>query len=111
MRVLIGGIVGAAAAAAVWMAIEHNTKQEFGWMAVAVGVVTGLAVHWAAGAGSRGSYGRGGLAAVLALLACVYCPQVYAKVMQQANVGQPVAVDIAAEAGVSDGWLRKFLAG
>jgi hypothetical protein len=86
MRVLIGGVVGAVAASAGWMAIEHTTSQEFGWMAVGVGLITGLAVHKLAGSGSRGSYARGALAAVLTLIACVGCRLVYAKVMAKTNV-------------------------
>ncbi|NOY29664.1 MAG: hypothetical protein GXP28_05665 [Planctomycetes bacterium] len=93
MRVLLSGVIGAAAAAAAWMAIEHSTKQEIGWMAIVVGLVTGLAVHKAAGAGSRASFARGALAAVLALIVCVVCRQVYAKVMQTSD---PSAVTVAA---------------
>lgn len=87
MRVLLGGVIGALAAAGAWMAIEHTAKQEFGWMAIAVGLVTGYVVHKAAGAGSRGSYARGALAVVLALVACVGSRQVYAKVMAKTNSG------------------------
>jgi len=86
MRVLIGGVVGAVAAATGWMAIEHTTNQEFGWMAIAVGLITGLVVHKLAASGSRGSYARGALAAVLTLIACVGCRLVYAKVMAKTNV-------------------------
>ena len=87
MRVLICGIIGAIAAAAGWMALEHTYTQEFSWMAVVVGLVTGLAINGAAGAKARGSYVRGALAVALALVACVFCRQVYAKVMAKTNVG------------------------
>ncbi len=95
MRVLLSGVIGAAVAAAAWMAIEHSTKQEFGWMAIVVGVVTGLAVHCAASTGSRSSIARGALAAVLALAASVGCRQVYAKVMEKSDSGAAAAVAAA----------------
>ncbi len=95
MRVLLSGIIGAAAAAGAWMLIEHSTRQEFGWMAILVGLATGLAVHWAAGAGSRSSYGRGAMAVVFALIACVGSRQVYAKVMEQFDIGASAAAAVA----------------
>ena len=100
MRVLIGGIVGAVVAAVVWMAIEHNTKRELGWMAVAVGLMTGLAVRRAAGAGARASYVRGALAVVLAMIACVGARQVYANVISQASKGTAGPAVVAATAPV-----------
>jgi len=103
MRVLLSGFFGAAAAAVAWMAIEHSTKQEFGWMAIAVGLVTGLAVHKASGAGSRASFARGALAAVLALIVCVVCRQVYAKVMQSSDsAAAAVAAADPAESGKTE---------
>ena len=97
MRVLLAGIIGAVAAAAVWMAIEHNASQEFGWIAVFVGLVTGFAVHWSAGARSAGGFARGALAAILAIAACVASRQVYAKVMTKTNMGAAVIVTSGTE--------------
>ncbi len=82
MRVLIGGVIGAAVAATVWLGLEFYLKQEFGWLACFVGVVTGLCVHKAAGANASGSYARGALAVAIALGAIVFGRQAYAKVMQ-----------------------------
>ncbi|MDZ4658296.1 MAG: hypothetical protein SH868_12025 [Bythopirellula sp.] len=96
MRVLLGGLVGAAASAAAWFFIEFATKQEFGWLAIAVGLVTGLCVNAAAPAGAAQSYGRAALAVVLTLVAIVGGRGVYAKVMQ--NMSQVKTVMPAAEA-------------
>jgi len=96
MRVLLGGIIGAAVAASAWMAIEHSTQQELGWMAIAVGLVTGFAVHKAAGAGSRSSYARGAMAVLFALIACVGSRQVYAKIMKQSASTAVAAASVEA---------------
>ncbi len=96
MRVLLGGLVGAAASAAAWFFLEYATKQEFGWLAIAVGLVTGLCVNAAAPAGAAQSYGRAALAVALTLVAIVGGRMVYAKVMQ--NVSQVATLRPAAEA-------------
>ena len=96
MRVLLGGLVGAAASAAAWFYIEYATKHELGWLAIAVGLVTGLCINAAAPAGAAQSYGRAALAVVLTLAAIVGGRGVYAKVMQ--NMSQVTAIMPAAGA-------------
>ncbi|QEG37047.1 hypothetical protein Pr1d_43870 [Bythopirellula goksoeyrii] len=95
MRVLISGLIGAAASAAAWFYLEHATGHEMGWLAIAVGLITGLCVNAAAGPSARESTGRAALAAILALAAIVGGRVVYAKVMQNIsqvkNVGNVVA--------------------
>jgi hypothetical protein len=99
MKTLLSGIVGAAAATAAWLALEHVTQREFGWLACLVGLITGLSVHWAAGSHARASFVRGALAVLLTLAACVGGRMVYVKVMesvlgdldaQMAQVDKPV---------------------
>ncbi len=85
MRVLICGVIGAVAAAAVWLGLEHYLQKDMGWLALAVGLVTGLSVHKGAGNATGGGYARGGFAALLALAAIVGGRQVYAKVMEAVN--------------------------
>ena len=82
MRALLGGLVGAAASAAAWFFIEYATKHELGWLAIAVGLVTGLCVNAGAPAGAAQSYGRAALAVALTMVAIVGGRAVYAKVMQ-----------------------------
>lgn len=89
MRVFLGGLIGAAVAAAVWLGLEHVTQLNLGWLSCAVGAVTGFSVHRAAGPGSGGSFVRGALAVCLALVAIVGGRQVYVKVMA-ANTGTPI---------------------
>jgi hypothetical protein len=87
MRVLICGIVGAAVAAAAWLGLEHWLQMDIGWLALAVGLVTGLSVHKAAGAATGGGYARGGFAALLVLAAIVGGRQLKVKVLEA--VGGP----------------------
>lgn len=85
MRVLLGGLIGAAAASAAWFFLEYSMNREFGWLAIAVGLITGLCVNAAAGAGAPASFGRAALAVGLTLLALVGGRVVYAKIMQSAS--------------------------
>lgn len=100
MRVLISGILGAAASSFVWFYLEHATKSEMGWLAIGVGLVTGLCVNAAAGAASRESFGRAALAVILTLTAVVGGRAVYAKVMQTMNTVETVGpvADVTQEA-------------
>lgn len=85
MRVLVGGIIGAVASAAAWFFLEYTIGQEMGWLAILVGVITGLCISAAAGAGSGESYARGALAVILTMIAMVGGRAVYAKVMQNVS--------------------------
>jgi hypothetical protein len=89
MRVILGGMIGATIAAAVWLGLEHITHLNLGWLACAVGAVTGFSVHRAAGTGSGGSFVRGALSVFLALVAIVGGRQVYVKVVE--TYGTPIA--------------------
>ena len=95
MRVLLSGLIGAAASAAAWFYLEHVTGHEMGWLAIAVGLITGLCVNAGAGPFARESTGRAALAALLALAAIVGGRVAYANVMQKMsqvkNVGNVVA--------------------
>ncbi len=103
MRILICGVVAAAAAAAVWLGLEHYLQKDLGWLALAVGLVTGLSVHKAAGGATGGGYARGGFAALLALAAIVGGRQVYAKVMEAMNdTATAIAVVSVAEDQADD---------
>ena len=92
MRVLLSGIIGAAVAVAAWLGIEQATQSNYGWVAVLVGVITGLSVRWASRAGVSGASLRGALAVVLTLAAIVLAPK--AKVLWLQN-HMPQAADIA----------------
>jgi hypothetical protein len=95
MRGLLGGIIGAVVAATVWLGLMHVTQMDLGWLACAVGVVTGYSVHRTAGPHSGGSFFYGTLSVILALVAIVGGRQVYAKVME-ANTGKsPVVIAVA----------------
>jgi hypothetical protein len=85
MRVLIGGLIGAAVSAAAWFGLEYATGREFGWLAIAVGVATGMCVNAAAGAGAAASYGRAALAVMLTMLALVGGRVVYAQIMRSVS--------------------------
>jgi hypothetical protein len=85
MRVLVGGIIGAVASAAVWFFLEYTTGHEMGWLAILVGIITGLCITAAAGAGTGESYARGALAVILTMIAMVGGRAVYAKVMQNVS--------------------------
>ncbi len=90
MRVLLGGLIGAAASAAAWFFLEYTTQHELSWLAIAVGLVTGMCVNAGAPAGAPQSYGRATLAVALTLLAIVGGRYVYAQVMQ--NMSQVTTV-------------------
>lgn len=85
MKTLISGIIGAVAAAVAWMALEHQLQANWPYMALAVGLVTGIAVRAGAEAGSGESFGRGALAAILALAACVGGRFGYVEYMKNVN--------------------------
>ena len=85
MRVFISGVIGAVASAAAWLGLEYFVEKEYSWLAVAVGLVTGFAVHAAAGKSSGAGYLRGALAAVLALAAIVAAPRAKAEIMKLSN--------------------------
>ncbi len=103
MRVLLSGLVGAAVSAAAWFAIEYSTHHEFGWLAIAVGLATGLCVNAAAGAAAPQSIGRAVLAVVLTLAAVVGGRMVYASVMQTLNRASTIAAtQLKPNAEVSD---------
>jgi hypothetical protein len=93
MKTLISGIVGAAVAAVAWMALEHVTHKDFGWLALVVGLVTGVAVHWGAGAHARESFARGALAVLLTLTACVGGRMLYVAYVR--SVSQQVTTHVA----------------
>ena len=95
MRALLGGLIGAAASAAGWLAVEHFQQASYGWMVVLVGLVTGFCVH-KAGEGNSGGFARGALAIILTLAAIVGGRQVYAKIMQASSTAaSAVTVDTA----------------
>ena len=98
MKILFGGIIGAAVAVAVWLGLEHVTQMDLGWLACGVGVITGYCVHRAAGPNSGGSFVRGGLSVLLALVAIVGGRQVYAKVMEAITDKASVMI-VASEPG------------
>jgi hypothetical protein len=100
MRILFGGIIGAAVAVAVWLGLEHVTQMDLGWLSCGVGVITGYCVHRAAGPDSGGSFVRGGLSVLLALVAIVGGRQVYAKVME-ANMDKAPGITVASEPGAT----------
>jgi hypothetical protein len=101
MRVLVGGIIGAVASAAVWFFLEYSTGREMGWLAILVGIITGLCISAAAGAGAGESYGRGALAVLLTMIAMVGGRAVYATVMQNVSKVSTLA-PAAQQADVAD---------
>ncbi len=82
MRVLLSGVIGAVASSAAWLVAEHSQQTSYGWMVCFIGLITGLLVHKASRAGSRGGFARGALAAVLTLAAIVGGQKAYAVYMQ-----------------------------
>ncbi len=100
MRVLLGGLVGAAASAAAWFFVEYATGHEFGWLAIAVGFITGMCINAAAGAGAAASYGRAALAVILTMMAMILGRTAYAKVMQ--NVTHVTTIAPAASKDADD---------
>ena len=85
MRVLLSGVIGAVASSAAWLAAEHFQQTNYGWMVCFIGLITGLFVHKASKAGSRGGFARGALAAVLTLAAIVGGQKAYAVYMQSTS--------------------------
>ena len=67
------------------MGIGDFAGREFGWLAIAVGLVTGLAVHAGANKTGGAHYLRGALAAILSLAAIVGGQKVKAKIMKAAS--------------------------
>lgn len=98
MRVLICGLIGAAVSSAAWLGLEYAMAQEFAWLAIAVGVITGMCVNAAAGAGAAASYGRAALAVLLTMLALICGPGAKAAIMRSiSQVTTVVAKDNATE--------------
>jgi hypothetical protein len=102
MRILICGVVAAAAAATVWLGLEHYLQKDLGWLALAVGLVTGLSVHKAAGGATGGGYARGGFAALIVLAAIVGGRQVYAKVMESVSEAATAVPGVAESVDPAD---------
>jgi hypothetical protein len=98
MKVLLGGIIGAAASVAAWLGLDHVTQLDLSWLVCGVGVITGYCVHRAAGPRSGGSFVRGGLSVLLALVAIYGGRLAYAKVME-ANTEKAAAVTGAEQPG------------
>lgn len=94
MRVLLSGVVGAAASASAWLAAEHFQQTSFGWMVCLIGLVTGVVMHKASNAGTGAGFARGGLAVVLTLAAIVGGRQAYAMIMQASS---PTVTAVALE--------------
>lgn len=90
MRVLVGGIIGAAASAAAWFFLEYVTGREMGWLVIVVGIITGLCTAAAAGASASESYVRGALAVALTMIAMIGGRAVYAKVIQNISIVSPL---------------------
>ena len=91
MKSLVFGIVGAAVAAFAWKAVDHMFDPEFTWLALGVGLVTGIAVRKGADANSGESFGRGAMAAIIALAACVGAYFGYVEFMKAENEKQAKA--------------------
>jgi len=66
---IVGGLIGAAAAAFLWAAISAATHFQIGYMALAVGFIVGYGVR-TLGRGVDRSFGYAG--AVLSLLGCIF---------------------------------------
>ena len=108
MRVFISGLVGAAASSFLWFYLQHTTHEELGWLAIGVGIVTGLCVNAAAGASAKESVGRAVLAVVLTLVGVVGGRAVYAEVMKKvtvenAEVTEPAEEDATPEGATKEG--------
>ena len=82
MKVLIGGLLGAVVSVAAWIGLEKVLESEYAWLALAVGLVTGLATSISAGKTTSGAYLRGALAAILTLAAIYSVPKVKEQIMQ-----------------------------
>ena len=97
MKTLISGIIGAVASSVGWVAIEQGTQNEFGFMPLLVGLITGVAVRMGASAEMGDSIGRGAMAAVLALAASVGAPFMKVTYLQNLNkdADKPQVVEVA----------------
>ena len=82
MRSLLVGCIGAVAATAAWLAVEHFTQSSLSWLSCLVGLATGLGVRWASDADISGAVKRGALSVALTLAAILLGPQVYVKIME-----------------------------
>jgi hypothetical protein len=103
MRVFLSGLVGAAVSAAAWFSTEYASHHELGFLAIAVGLVTGLCVNAAAGKAAPQSFGRAILAVVLTLVAIVGGRWGYAEIMQRLfQVTSIAAVDQGPEVEVEE---------
>lgn len=98
MKVLLSGLIAAAVTATVWLALEHVTMKDLGWLACLVGLATGIAIHKAAGAHAHESFGRGALAVVLTLAASVGGRMLYVEYMRSVEARLTVEVARSAEA-------------
>ena len=104
MRALFGGVVGAGASTAAWLAFEHFQQANYGWLVCLIGLITGMSVHRAAGkAASGGGFARGELATVLTLAAIVGGQQVYAKIMQATSSAAAAVTAGSAKGQGADG--------
>ena len=81
MKVLVGGLLGAVVSVAAWIGLEKVLEGEYAWLALAVGLITGLATSISAGKTTSGAYLRGGLAAILTLAAIYSVPKVKEQIM------------------------------
>ena len=81
MRVIISGIVGTTLAACIWMAAEHFTLRELGWLAIGVGVAAGFSVA----PKDRARLSRAVLAVLLTAIACASARHIYALTLTAAT--------------------------
>jgi len=113
MRSLMGGIVAAIIATAVWLCLEHTSQREFGWFMVVIGLATGFGVRgwgvrgWGVkgrGTGSSGIYAKGALAVILALGAILGGRLAYSKILEQMvrRVESVEQTSLAVDAKVKD---------
>lgn len=98
MRALVGGIIGAAASSAAWLAFEHHMQTNYGWFVVLIGLVTGMLVHKGASGKASGGTLRGALAVVLTLAGIVVGPKINAKVMESQAIDNAKAAPAVSEA-------------
>jgi hypothetical protein len=107
MRVLLSGILGAIAGAAVWLACDHFLQTKYGWLVCLVGIFTGVAIRMATAVHAKRSFINGTLAVVFTLAAILGGRVAYAKLLQ-ANFGRAPTIAQAstaskmADAGVAD---------
>ncbi len=102
MRGLLCGAIGAAAAAAAWLAAEHFQQADYGWMVCLIGLVTGISVK-AASTQTTGGFARGAVAIILTLAAILGGRQVYAKIMETTSTGkEPAQIVMDSEEDAAD---------